>query len=135
MAKPDAVDWLPLVPELERQMLFSDQALRQDFQFFAEGRRGKTLTPYFAMQHVHQFDPAVLRLQRTIGLDAPRQRRCVQPLGSDSAQCLLKDAKLVSSQRAAGRHGVTAKAQQQARVALGHQVQRVAQVKSGNRAP
>jgi len=41
-AKPDAVDWLPLVLELEGQVLFTDQALRNDFEFFAERWRGQT---------------------------------------------------------------------------------------------
>ncbi len=46
----------------------------------------------------------------------------------------LEALELIFFYRAAGRHGVAAKAQQHTRVALGHQVKRVAQVKTGNRA-
>ena len=47
-------------------------------------------------------------------------------------QRLFKGVKVLFGHRATGRHGVAAKAQQHARVALGHQVQRVTQMKAGN---
>ena len=60
MAKPDAVNRLTLVFQFECQMLFTDQALRDDLDFFAKRRRGKTLAPDFFVQGVHHVCAAVL---------------------------------------------------------------------------
>ena len=50
------------------------------------------------------------------------------------AQGLFKSVQVFFADGAARRHGVPAKAQQHAGVALGHQVQRIAQMKAGDRA-
>ena len=68
MAKPNAVHRLPLVLEFEGQMFLAHQSLRQNLDLFAECRRGKALAPYLFVQHIHQFDPAVFRFQRAIGI-------------------------------------------------------------------
>jgi hypothetical protein len=49
-------------------------------------------------------------------------------------QGLLKGVKVFFVDGAAGGHGMTAKTQQHTRMAFGHQVQGVAQVKARNRA-
>ena len=120
--------------QLQRQVPLADQALTDDFQFFAEQRRRKALAPDGGVQGVGHVGAAVLRRQRAVGGQAPRQGGGVQPFGGDVLQRLLEALELVFGDGAAGRHGVAAKAQQHAGVALGQQVQRVAQVKAGDRA-
>ena len=56
----------------------------------------------------------------------------VQPLGRYLGQGLLEHGELFARHGAAGGHGVAAEAQQHAGVALGHQVECVAQVKAGD---
>ncbi len=65
-------------------------------------------------------------------MQAPRERGGVQPLLRDLRQRLLEGVEVLFREGAAGRHRVAAEAQQHARVALGHEVERVAQVKAGD---
>ena len=116
-------------------MLATDQALRQHFEFLAKGRRGKALAPDLFVQRVDQIDPAVLGFQRPVSGQAPGQRVGVQPFTCDRAQALLKRWQIGCVDGAARRHRVSTKTQQHAGMALGQQVQRVAQMKAGNRTP
>ena len=84
------------------------------------------------MQRVHHVNAEVLWGQRAVGGQAARQRGGVQPFVRHLLQRLFKGVKVLFGHRATGRHGVAAKAQQHARVALGHQVQRVTQMKAGD---
>ena len=70
--------------------------------------------------------PSVCRRRSSVG--------GVQPFLRHLDQRLLEHVELVLGDRAAGRHRMAAEAQQHAGVALGHQVQRIAQVKAGDRA-
>ena len=64
-----------------------------------------------------------------------RQRRRVEPFARDLLRSAAsKRVEVVLGERAAGRHRVAAEALQHAGVALAHQVERVAQVKAGDRA-
>ena len=72
MAEPDAVDRLPLVLELERQVPLPYQSLRHHLDFLAEGGRGKALAPHLLVQRVHQIGTAVFWRQWAIGLQAAR---------------------------------------------------------------
>ena len=119
--------------ELERQVLFTHQPLRHHFHFFAESGRRKALAPHLFVQRVHHVNAEVFRRQRAVGGQAARQGRGIQPFMGHLLQRLFKGVKVLFGHRATGRHRVAAKAQQHARVALGHQVQRVTQMKAGDR--
>ncbi len=134
MAEPDSVHRLALVPQLELQVLVGHQPLRNDFDHLAEDRRREALAPHLVVQGVDQIGPAVFGRQRTVGVQAPQQRRRIQPLLRNLPQSLLEDFQVFLGEGAAGGHGVPAKTQQHAGMALGDQVQRVAQMKAGNRA-
>jgi hypothetical protein len=86
MAKPDGIDGLALVLELERQVLFADQPLRHDLDFFAEGGRGKALAPDFPVQGINQVGAPVFGRQRAVGVEPARQRGGVQPFAGDLLQ-------------------------------------------------
>ncbi len=130
MAEPDAVHRLALVFEFEGQVFLTHQPLRDHFDLFAERWCRKTLAPDLFVQHVHQLDSAVLGFERSIGIKATGECGSVQPLLRYFVQALLEVVKIFLCDGAARRHGVAAKAQQHARVALGHQIQRVAQVEA-----
>ena len=134
MAEPDAVDGLALVAQLQRQVLFTDQALADDLDLFAEHRRRKTLAPDGGVQRVHHVGAPVFGRQRAVGLQPARERGGIQPFGGDLLQRAVEGVEVLFGNGAAGRHGVAAKFDQHAGVALGYQVERVAQVKAGNRA-
>ena len=82
----------------------------------------------------HRLEVEVLERQRAVGADASRQRRGVEPLGGHALQRLVEGVEVRFGQRAAGRHRVAAEAHQHAGVALGDEVERVAQVKARDRA-
>jgi hypothetical protein len=54
VAEPDAVDRLPLVPQLQRQVLLAHQPLRHHLHLLAEGRRREALAPHLLVQRVDQ---------------------------------------------------------------------------------
>ncbi len=132
MTEPDAVHRVALVLHLQRQVLLAHQPLAHDLHLFAKHRRRKTLAPHLGVQRVHQVGAAVLFVQRAVGLHAPLQGGGVQPFVGHLLQRGLKGVQVLFVDGAARRHGVAAEAQQHAGVALGHQVQRVAQVKAGD---
>ena len=134
VVEPDAVDRLTLVFELEGQVFFTHQPLRQHLDHLAEHRCCKPLAPDFFFKRVNEVDAAVFGLERAVGVDTARQGGGVQPFTRDLGEAALKLCIAGIRHGAAGRHGVAAKTKQHARVALGHQVQRVAQMKPGNRA-
>ncbi len=135
VAEPDAIDWFAFVAQFQRQMLLADQTLREHFQLLAKHWRREALAPDFMVQAVDHFDAAVLRGQITVGLQASLQRRGIEPFERDGGQALLEQLEVFSSDAATGGHGMPAKTQQYAGMAFGHQVQGVAQMKTGNRAP
>ena len=86
------------------------------------------------MQGVHHVGAAVLGGQWAIGVEAAGQGGSVQPFAGHLLQGKLKGFELRLVNRAAGRHGMAAKAQQHIGAAFGDQVQRVPQMEPGNRA-
>ena len=65
--KPNAIDGLTLVAQLQRQMFLAHQALAQHLDVFAERGRGKALAPHLAGQRVGQLGAAVLGQQGAVG--------------------------------------------------------------------
>jgi hypothetical protein len=116
-------------------VFLADQPLRQHVDLFAEGRRRKALAPDFLVQVSTRSTRRYSGVQRAVGL----QRRVSVAASSHSCatsvQALRKGPEMRPVDGAACRHGVAAKTQQHAGVALGHQVQRIAQVEAGNRSP
>ena len=120
--------------ELDRQVVlgFAHQPLAEHLHFFAERGWGKALAPHLAVQGVHHVGAAVFGGQRAVGFDAACERGRIKPFARHLGQGLLEHVKRFFGHRAAGRHGVAAKFQQHTRMALGHQIQRIAQVKAGD---
>ena len=73
MAEPDGVYRFALVLELERQVFFTHQALRDHFDLFAEGGGGKALAPDGFVQGVHQIHTPVSGQERAVGGQAALQ--------------------------------------------------------------
>jgi len=111
------------------------QALRQHLELFAKQRRGKALAPNLLLQRVAQVQAAVLGLERAVGLEALLQGGGVEPFAADLLEGGGKGGQLIGGNGAAGRGSVATKAQQHAGVALGDQIECVAQVKTHDRAP
>ena len=87
------------------------------------------------MQRVDQVGAAVFGRERPVGVQPAQQRRAhpAIPRATWASAC-SKTSRCSSAIGAAGRHRMAAEAQQHAGMALGHQVERIAQVKAGDRA-
>ena len=115
-------------------MALAHQALRDHLQLLAKRGRSKTLAPDLLLERIDHIGAPVLRCERAVGFELTRQRRSVQPFVRHLLQGLLEGLELIPGHGAAGRHGMATKAQQHAGMALGHQIERIAQVKAGDRA-
>ena len=91
------------------------------------------MAPYFFVQGIDDVGAAVFGGQWAIGCHAAHQGGGIQPFAGNLLQCKLKLLKVRFVDRAARRHGVAAKFNQHIGAALGHQVKRITQVKTGNR--
>ena len=81
---------------------------------------------------LHRQAEALAGGQRAVGFDAAGEGGGVQPFLRHLGKGLLEHVERFLSHRAARRHGVAAELEDHARVALGHQVECVAQVKAGD---
>src|ERR1017187_3634251 len=111
-------------------MLVRDHALAGDSEAVAEQWLRETLAPDLALQHAYRVQIHVGRFQRAVGLDAAREIG----RGDEAAHRALEQfAKLHQAFAAYGEArggGMTAEAQDQARRALGDEIERVAQMQA-----
>jgi hypothetical protein len=131
VTEPNAVNHLAAVSQFHRQVVLrlANQALRHNFNFFAEHGGGKPLAPDLLVQGVHHIGAAVLGKQGAVGQQLALQGGAVQPFGCYLLQCLVKSGQMGLCDGAARCHGMAAKTHQHAGVAFGQKVQRVAHVK------
>ena len=133
MAEPDRVAQLAGMAQPQFQVFFADQALLQHVDLVEEHRRLEALAPDLGVQRGDRGQVEVFPRQRAVGGQTAVQRRGLQPFQRHLLQRAGKGRPVAFGHGAAGGHGVAAKAQQQTRVALADQIQRVAQVEAGDR--
>jgi hypothetical protein len=95
---------------------------------------GKALAPDLLLHHAHGIERVVAGFERAVGFQGARQIRRREQFAADLLEGGFEARQVAFAQRQAGGGGVAAEAQQQVGVALGDQVQRVAQVQAGDRA-
>jgi hypothetical protein len=135
VAEPDRVAQLAGVAHAQLQVLLADQPLLQHLTSSQNTGASKPWPQTWASSTAAVSALNHCSGQRAVGAQRARQRRGVQPLGGHRLQRGVEGREGVLLDRAAGRHRVAAEAQQHARVALGDEVERVAQVEARDRAP
>ena len=133
-AKPDAIDHLALVAQLQLQVFFAHQALRDNFHVLAERGRLKALAPDLQIELFDHGRLAKLGRQCAIGVQATGEHVGTEQLLRHLGKGAAKALEMFHADGATSGHGVAAKAQQHIGVAFGEQIQRIAQMKTGDRA-
>src|SRR5882762_6212662 len=118
--------------ELELQVLLAHHALAEYLELVAERRLRKTLSPDLGVEQLREAEIEIRGFQRTVGLDRARKLRGREQLARHGFEAFRETREISSAQREARRRGVPAEAQEQARFALGDEIQRVAQMQAGD---
>ena len=109
--KPDGINQLALVAQLQFEVFVFEQALLQHLHFFAKDGRIKALPPDFLLQECGSGGVAVLGGQGAVGVDGALQGGSIKPFAGDLCECLRENVKLFAGYCAACGGGVPAKAQ------------------------
>ncbi|MCY1215315.1 hypothetical protein D9M72_271580 [compost metagenome] len=128
MAEPDGVETLVAAFQRQLQVFFADQALVAHHEFVQEQGGGETRAPDLLLQHAGHVGVGVARFQRSVGLDDRLESVAARQFAHGGVEGGGEGGEILAAERQAGRHGVAAELAYQVGVALGHQVQRVAQV-------
>src|SRR5687767_6725661 len=121
--------------QLQLEVALANDALRLDRERVAKERRRKTLTPDVRFQHPRHLERVIRGLELAVGLDDPRSLLLRQQSRNRAFEERCEALELRLLDRQAGRLRVPAEAQQQAGFALCEQVEAIAQVQPGDRAP
>jgi hypothetical protein len=128
----DGIQGLHPFAQAQLEVFVLEDALAFDDELVLEQRWRKALAPDFGFEQARGGDREVGGFEAAVGFQRARAIGGCQQLVGDLRKQLAK-AQSRFAQRHAGGHGVPAKAQQQARRALGHQIEGVAQVQAGDR--
>ena len=113
-------------------MLVLEQALVAHLETVGEHRRRKTLAPGFGFHQGCRVQVHQRRFQCAVGFYRTGERRRFDHVGHRLFKRFAKARQIVLAQRQAGGHRVAAEADDEAGLALGHEVERVAQVQAGD---
>ena len=100
---------------------------------FAPAAGRHALSPHLFPQLGGEFEGELANLQRAVGFVGPVQLRRREPIARDLLERRHKRRQARLADRQAGGKGVAAEARDQRGIALGHEVERVAQVEALDR--
>ena len=132
-AEKNAVHHVALMPQLQFEVFFAHQTLLQHLHVLVEQGGVETMPPDGLLQAGGDVGAAKFGRQSAVCLQRTLQGGCVQPFAGNLPERSFEYRKLVACNGAAGGGGVAAEFEQHARMALGQQIQGVAQMKTRNR--
>jgi hypothetical protein len=118
--------------ELQLQMLFADHALRQHVERGGEQRGREALSPHRMVELFGECIAVVGGIEFAVGFDHAFEVGRVDQFAHDHLERPSEFVVAAGGQAEPGRHGVAAKLEDEAGMALVDQVERIAQVQAGD---